>query len=216
MTSADKKFAARSATRLKAALADRGAPMDGLNRDRYLAELMAVPPTEASHLLSGLVPWSWAQLDRVATVLHQSPAYFLDERDAAIPPDTVVVPAVDGGESIVWRTPTGFLKRPVTAHATLRYLTLHAQAAQMPAGTLVVFEQVNSHGEPLVPGDIYVIECDGRLEAGACIEVNGQTAAFTGGSEVAGRVVDYPPKADAVPGAAQVVGAVVAAISPRR
>lgn len=171
-------YAARAASRLTQLLNEGGYPLDLLERAGALSCLLAVSQDEAMHLLSGKVPWSWSNIARACEVFGRSPGYFLDERaDEPLPSDIKVVAGVGGGESTVWRAPTG-LARPVVAAARLRYVTLPTPSVPADARCLRVFNARDVPAPDLQPGLEYVIETADGCDVMKLVRIRDASAVF--------------------------------------
>jgi hypothetical protein len=210
-TSPERIFASRAAARLKKFLDEQGAPYDALGRVQFVAEHLRLQSQEANQILGGVVPWTWDQLHAVAQYCDRNPGYFLDERNTSLPSDVLVVPSVDGGETIVWRTPRGWLRRPLRTKS-LSYITQHFANKTLPTGSLLIFEEVVA-AEALEPGLSYVLMCNGGLESATCVEIKGSMASFTSAAGV-GRVLEHPAPSNLPEDAARVIGRIAAAIKP--
>jgi hypothetical protein len=168
---ADARYARRAATRLNALLDEEGFPYDALGRSRAVADRIGAGMQAAQQLLSGLVPWSWNQVDTVCSVFQRPPGYFFDPVvSEPLPSDARLVTSSDGGESIVWRSPHGFLRHAPAPGARLRYLTMRHQVARYPLGSLLVYaeEVFGAQGPRPRPGDAYVVGRGDRLEVMQC------------------------------------------------
>lgn len=156
---ADQTFARRAAARLNTLLDESGYPYDLRGRATALGELLETDLQTAQQLLSGLVTWTWTQLAKVCVAFARSPGYFLDEVPGEpLPSDIRLVTGVDGGESLVWRTPRGFLQNPPPAAATLRYFTMRQRAAGHPYGSLLIYAEETFQPHPLNVGRSYVVD----------------------------------------------------------
>ncbi len=213
--SADATFANRAAARLNKLLDEQGTPFDALGRATAISELLNLSFQGAQQLLSGTVPWSWTQLQSVCDRFERNPGYFLDpEYGGALPSDTQVVPSADGGESIVWRAPRGFLRRPTPQNASLRYLTEHRGAAEFPQGSLLVYAEHLLPAAKIVPGAPYVIARHGALQVMHCTNSRDSLATFEDIREPGVAVVvpfSAPPEDVDI---ARIAGSVIASISP--
>jgi hypothetical protein len=216
---ADQVFAQRAANRLNALLDEQGAPFDLLGRSSLVAQLMQATPQEAQQLLSGKVPWSWTQVARACGTFGRNPGFFLDEHPVpGIPTDTCVVPGADGGETIVWRAPRGFIKNPASATARLRYMTQHDVHGPYPLCSLLVYAEQRFTPKTLTQASAYVIESDSGLEAMRCVDVHDHVASFESSRPGAlARVVQYADEAsndhtDRLP---RIVGRILASITPQ-
>lgn len=156
---ADSTFARRAAARLNTLLDENGFPYDLLGRATAVATRVGTDLQSAQQLMSGLVPWSWTQLDQVCTAFERTPGYFLDAMGGEpLPSDVRLVTGVDGGESLVWRTPRGFLHDPPPAGATLRYFTMRQRAAGFAYGSLLVYAEEAFQPQPFMLGRPYVVD----------------------------------------------------------
>lgn len=167
---ADARYARRAATRLNALLDEEGFPFDALGRSRTVADWIGASMQTAQQLLSGLVPWSWDQVDTVCSVFQRPPGYFFDPVFEPLPSDARLVTSSDGGESIVWRSPHGFLRHAPAPGTPLHYLTMRDQVARYPLGSLLVYAEEVFRADAARPraGDAYVIVRGDRLEVMQC------------------------------------------------
>lgn len=156
---ADASYAQRAAKRLNTLLDEEGFPYDLLGRATAIGERLAVDLQTAQQLLSGLVTWTWTQLEQVCAVFGRKPGYFLDPVvGEPLPSDIRVVTGVDGGESIVWRTPRGFLPDPPPDSATLRYFTMRQRDTGFPFGSLLIYAEEVLQPQPFRVGRSYVVD----------------------------------------------------------
>lgn len=156
---ADQTYAQRAAARLNTLLDEEGFPYDLLGRATAVGERLGTGLQVAQQLLSGLVTWNWTQLQRVCAAFQRTPGYFLDPvAGEPMPSDARLVTGVDGGESLVWRTPRGFLQDPPADSATLRYFTMRQCGAGFPLGSLLVYAEEVFQPHPLKLGRSYVVD----------------------------------------------------------
>ena len=156
---ADASYAQRAAKRLNKLLDEEGFPYDLLGRATAIGERLGSDLQTAQQLLSGLVPWTWTQLEQVCAVFGRKPGYFLDSvAGEPLPSDIRVVTGVDGGESLVWRTPHGFLQDPPPDNATLRYFTMRQRDTGFAFGSLLVYAEEVFTPQPFKLGRPYVVD----------------------------------------------------------
>jgi hypothetical protein len=212
--SADATFANRAAARLNKILDEQGSPFDALGRATVVSESLKVPVQVAQQILSGRVPWSWEQLKAVSEGFARSPGYFLDpEYGGALPSDAQVVTSADGGESIVWRTPRGFLQRPIPESSALRYLTEHVGIAAFPQGSILIYAESAFAPSMVFAGLHYVIAGRSGLQVMRCTTSRDALATFENEREPGVAIVI--PFTDApADESARIAGIVIAAIAP--
>jgi hypothetical protein len=130
--------------------------------------------------LSGRVSWDWDTVQKVCKSFDREPGYFLDEVPVeGMPSDVRIVTSVAGGESIVWRMPTGFYGAPVDQSSELRYLVDTQPVADGASITLHVFEQrVIGRGD-LEVGSLYVVESEEGYSLMTFTSIKGQQASFS-------------------------------------
>jgi hypothetical protein len=156
---ADATYAQRAANRLKTLLDEEGFPYDLLGRATAVGERLGIDLQAAQQLLSGVVPWTWTQLEQVCAMFERKPGYFLDSVvGEPLPSDIRVVTGVDGGESIVWRTPHGFLPVPPPDSATLRYFTMRQRDTGFAFGSLLVYAEDVLQPHRFKVGRPYVVD----------------------------------------------------------
>ena len=156
---ADAIYARRAAARLNTLLDQNGFPYDLCGRSTAVGEQLGTDLQSAQQLLSGLVPWSWTQLEQVCAAFGRTPGYFLDEGGGEpLPSDVRLVTGIDGGESLVWRTPRGFLPDPPPVGTPLRYFTMRQRAAGFAYGSLLVYSEQALQPQPLKVGRPYVVD----------------------------------------------------------
>lgn len=177
----------RAASRLRDLMVAMGHPFDPLGGPVALAEILNVSRSQATHLLSGVVPWSLDDLASISTVFGKSPGYFLDpDSGRGIPADSSTVTSSDGGEATVWRAPSGFLSSDrVVPHARLEYMTTTSPGyfTPHPVRTMLVYESWREIDDavPITPNHGYLLEdSDGRLEAMRCVRVVDGMGTFAG------------------------------------
>jgi hypothetical protein len=211
---ADAMFAQRAARRLNALLDEEGFPFDELGRSKAVGARIGIGMQTAQQLLSGLVPWTWGQIDKVCSVFNRTPGYFLDPvASEPMPSDVQLVPSSDGGESIVWRSPRGFLAHPPALGTPLRYITMRERAPRYPLGSLLLYEEIGTL-EGVRAGGAYVIERDDRIEVMQC-QASGETLASFGpiGQQGISVMVPLAPTTGG-DGQGRIAGSIFAAISP--
>jgi hypothetical protein len=211
---AEATYAQRAAKRLNALLDEEGFPFDELGRSKAVGARIGIGMQAAQQLLSGLVPWTWGQIDKVCSVFSRTPGYFLDPLPSEpMPSDVQLVPSSDGGESIVWRSPRGFLAHPPTLGTPLRYITMRDRAPRYPLGSLLLYQETGTL-EGVRAGAAYVIERDDRLEVMQC-QASGETLASFGpiGQQGISVMVPLAP-ATGGDGQGRIAGSIFAAISP--
>lgn len=156
---ADQTYARRAAARLNTLLDEEGFPYDMLGRATAVGEKLGIGLQVAEQLLSGLVTWTWSQLQKVCAAFDRPPGYFLDPVvGQPLPSDVRLVTGVDGGESLVWRTPRGFLQDPPAEGAALRYFTMRQPGTGFALGSLLVYAEQATNPHPLHPGRSYVVD----------------------------------------------------------
>jgi hypothetical protein len=215
---ADASYAKRAASRLNALLDESGFPYDLLGRARTLGEKLGAGLETAQQLLSGLVPWSYSQLDQVCAAFGRAPGYFLDPvTGERLPTDARLVTGVDGGESLVWRTPRGFLQDPPATDATLRYFTMRQPRAPVPLGSLLVYAEEALQPNPFKLGRTYVVDRGNGAELMRFKQGHRTVAAFEPVHEPGVAVMvplDSSGKQTTDAVAARVIGTVIVSISP--
>lgn len=214
---ADATFAKRAAARLNKVLDEEGYPFDLLGRSTALGNVLSISATEGQHLLSGIVPWTWDQLEGVCRSFSRRPGYFLDPGiHDSLPSDTEMVTSSDGGESLVLRTPRGFLRGRTQPDARLRYLTERDTKTPYPVGSLLVYaEQQYSGPGMLRAGGTYVVEREGALEVMRCHTIHDSLASFEPLRPGVSVVVPYARATEpANPEQARIAGDVLVSVSP--
>lgn len=179
-TTADTVYAERAARRLKKLLDEQGFPLDTLGRSVALSRLLQMSEAAALQVMSGKVPWDWETVQKVCKSFGKEPGYLLDDVPVeGMPSDVRIVTSVAGGESIVWRMPTGFYGTPVTKSSELRYLVDTQPVADGAAIALHVFEQrVVGRGD-LEAGALYVVESEEGYSLMTFTSIKGQQACFS-------------------------------------
>lgn len=210
----DLVYAARAAKRLKGLLDEGGYPLDLLGRAGAVSGLLAISQDEAMHLMSGKVPWSWSNIARVCEAFCRSPGYFLDEGgEEPLPSDAKVVTGVGGGESTVWRAPTG-LARPLPSTARLRYVVLPTPNVPAEARCLRVFNAREVTARQLQTGLEYVIENDEGHDVMRLVRLRDTSAVFEALDDKSTLLVPVAAKTGRSPEAApRVVGDVIGTIA---
>lgn len=174
----------RAATRLQKLLTDLGHPMDALGREASLARITSLSKRSVSNLLSGIVPWTLDDIGVLCATFGKSAGYFLDSVPGqAIPADSEVVTSMDGGESIVWRAPSGFLNRPRDFPGkALRYVSTSSIGYfDSTVRTLLVYEDWADVADPIpvVKNSHYMIEdADGVVQPMRCMDVTHSVGVF--------------------------------------
>jgi hypothetical protein len=210
---AEATYAQRAAKRLNKLLDEEGFPYDELGRSKAVGARIGSSMQAAQRLLSGLVPWTWDQIDKVCSVFRRTPGYFLDPVPSEpFPSDMQLVTSVDGGESIVWRSPRGFLQHPPAPGTPLRYMTMRERAPRYPLGSLLVYEEYIT--PVLRTGDAYVIEREDGLEVMQCQASRETLASFEplGRHGISVMVPLAPAAGDLSQG--RIAGSIFAAITP--
>ncbi len=214
---ADAMYAQRAARRLNALLDEEGFPFDELGRSTAVGARIGTGMQAAQQLLSGVVPWTWAQLDKVCSVFKRVPGYFLDPVPSEpFPSDAQLVTSSDGGESIVWRSPRGFLQHAPEFGTPLRYLTMRERVARYPLGSLLVYAEEVFRTNGVRPGACYVIERDEGLDVMQCQASRETLASFEPLAQPGISVMvplEPPARGGAHQGQGRIAGSVLAAIS---
>lgn len=215
---ADQTYAQRAASRLNALLDEEGFPYDVLGRATAIGERLGIGLQVAQQMLSGLVAWNWTQLQQVCAAFARTPGYFLDPiAGAPMPSDVRLVTGVDGGESLVWRTPRGFLQNPPAESAKLRYFTMRQRGAGFPLGSLLVYAEEVFEPHPLKLGLSYVVDRGDGAELMRFQQGHRTVARFEPLHEAGVTVLvplDTSGRQTQDAASARVAGAVFAAISP--
>lgn len=215
---ADATYAQRAARRLNALLDEEGFPFDALGRSTAVGARCGTGMQAAQQLLSGVVPWTWDQVDRVCSVFRRSPGYFFDPVPSEpFPSDAQLVTSSDGGESIVWRSPRGFLQHAPEFGTPLRYLTMRDRVSRYPLGSLLVYAEEVSRTNSMRPGASYVIEREDRLEVMQCQASRETLASFEPLDQPGISVMvplEPPARGGHDHGQGRIAGSVFAAISP--
>lgn len=207
-------LAKRAASRLAQLLDEQGFPLDALGRTNALAAELSTSFQRAQQLLSGLLDWSNCELDQLCSRFDKQPGYFLDAQyGGPMPSDSVVVPASDGGEAIVWRAPHGFLRRPPNPGTSLRYVTARQEVLGFAPGTLFIHaEEFPSH-DNVTEGELYVVDTGEELTVMRCTGSREAIASFEPNDSGVTVVVPFHPEA-AASGNPRIAGRVIATIAP--
>lgn len=209
---ADATYAQRAAARLAKLLDEAGYPSDLLGRSNALSAQLQTTSRAGQALLSGIVPWTWAELQSVCAAFSKEPGYFLDATYAGVlPSDTVLVPSSDGGEAVVVRLPTGFLREQFAPGTRLRYLTERSDRSTYAQGNLLIYAETELERGDVQPGGAYVVEHSEVLDVMSCQSVHESVASFEplGGRGLA-LIVPLDGRGEA--GNTRVVGKVIATI----
>jgi hypothetical protein len=155
-------IAKRAAERLNDHLSRIGVTSSLLERSDHLYVHINVGGQEARGLLSGLVPWSYEQLEAVAKMMKCSMGDLIDDRpNGKWPDDARVVHSADGGESIVWRCPTDFPVPQNYTGSSLRYVRAQHPVMSHECICLVVFVPAPPKQNPqMIVGRHYVLQSD--------------------------------------------------------
>ncbi len=211
--SADAIFSQRAAARLVKLLDHLGYPFDLLGRSTAIGQKLGITMQAGQQLLSGVVPWTWEQLHSVCTFFEKEPGFFLDEEFLdKVPVDTQAVPSSDGGKTIAFSPPPGFLARALEPGARLRYLRERSDASPFSQGTLLIYAQQTCQAGDVRPGDSYVIDRGDYLEVMRCQSANESIASFESPGD-RGVALMIPFEARDNASAARIAGIVIAAIS---
>lgn len=174
----------RAAQRLNRLLTSLGHPVDTLGRIHSFSLFSKLPQGRANNILSGQVPWTLDDVASMSALFGKPPGYFLDPSDTEnIPPDTRLVVSADGGESSVWRAPSGFVSIPTLAPPVrLRSVTAAARgffrADSVP--TLLVFEDKSPTLSQLAPQQGYIVENEaGQLRPLLLQSIHNDRAVFS-------------------------------------
>ncbi len=173
-----------AASRLQKLLTDLGYPLDALGRESSLATKTSLSRRSVSNLLSGVVSWTLDDIGVLCTIFGKSAGYFLDKGPGQdIPADSDVVTSVDGGESIVWRAPSGFLNHPRDfPKQPLRYVSTSSIGYfNSTVRTLLIYEDWKGviDKKPIVKNSHYMIEdANGNVQSMRCIDVNKSVGVF--------------------------------------
>lgn len=199
-------------------LDEEGYPSTLLGRSAGLAQKLSIDPTAATQLLSGIVPWTWSDLQAACAVFDKSPGFFLDKRPTGeMPSDTKVVPSMEGGESIVWRVPHGFLKRQFSMgpDVVLKYVMAPEDISEMfEPSCLLVFATHPHVALNLILGDAYVLQTNAGVEVMRCIDVLDEAARFEPlNNRIGAVVVRFPNDFSGTDERARVIGTVIGSIS---
>jgi len=176
---ADATFAERAAARLRKILDEHGYPFDLLGRSNAVSAKLGITDQAGQQILSGIVPWTWTQLETVCMAFQKEPGYFLDKDfSASLPTDTVAVTSSDGGETIAIRAPKGFLRSSGTPGTRLRYLTERSEASSFKQGSLLIYAEVGMDPGDVQAGNSYVVAHHENLEVMRCQSVSAAVASF--------------------------------------
>ena len=176
-------YAARAAQRLRKILDEAGYPQALLERARGLSRATKLSEQEATHLLSGVVPWCWSHIHAVCMAFSKSPGYLFDEDvQSSIPSKAMVVTSAEGGESTVWCPPAG-LGCKGSPQSKLRYVVRAVGRDGKDKVALFIFCEGFVFLKDLAEGDLFVMGGDAEREI-ACFEhVTQGSAIFKGTSE---------------------------------
>lgn len=192
--------------------------MDLFGRGTNLSKLLGVDLTHATQLLSGIVAWTWDDLQLLCESLDRSPGFFLDKHAGTWPSDSKVVGSIEGGESLVWRVPEGFLRHPISLSqdVVLKYMTAPADmTAMFVPNSLLVFATHPHAALSLIVGDAYVIQHDDKIDVMRCISVTEESGRFEPLTEaIGGMVVRFPNDYSGQDARARVMGTVIGSIVP--
>lgn len=179
--SPDQIYAARAAGKLCAVLDEQGFPLDLFGRTNALSSRLEMGRPEATNLLSGQVPWTWDQIYRVCKAFSLEPGFLLDESEhEGVPSDTVVVPSVQGADSIVWRVPSGLSGLTVQS-GPLKYLTLSQSVRSGEQVVMYLFRSGHFNVADLKVGSGYVLAGeDGGYSVMRFKKLAGKSAQFEG------------------------------------
>lgn len=211
-------FSQRAALRLGKLLDEEGFPVQLLGRANALATKLSIDPVAATQLLSGIVHWNWDDLLHICTVFEKSPGFFLDKYPSAdFPSDTKVVTSIEGGESIVWRVPNGFLKHPfqMSPDVVLSYLTAPEDVTSMfEPLSLLVFASHPSVALNLTVGFAYVLQTKSGVDVMRCSGIQEKSARFEPiNHRIGGVVVRFRDDFSGTDERTRVIGTVIGSIS---
>lgn len=181
MHSPEQIYATRAAGKLGEVLDEQGFPLDLFGRTNALSSRLVMGRSEATNLLSGQVPWTWDQIYRVCQAFSLEPGFLLNESaNEGVPSDTVVVPSVQGADSIVWRVPSG-LSGMSTQSGPLKYLTLAQNSECGEQVVMCVFRSGQINVADLIVGSGYVLAGeDGGYSVMRFKKLTGKSAQFEG------------------------------------
>lgn len=180
----ERTFTNRASLALHALLTNLGYSPDLMGRVNTLASAANVSKRHATNLLSGLVTWSFDDLALMCNIYGKSAGFFLDPGlERQLPCDTRLVTSSDGGESIVWRVPNGFLNTPLKhPEAPLRYISDSCPNifANREARMMIVYEDweaIPAAGGVSVNESYIVEDEDGALQTMLCTDIRKNTMA---------------------------------------
>lgn len=179
---------------------------------------MSIDPAAATQLLSGIVTWSWDDLQAVCVAFEKSPGYFLDKNQSGdLPTDTKVVTSMEGGESIVWRAPSGFLNHPfsMSPDVILRYVKAPEGISDMfEPDSLLIFAAHPSVALNLVVGKAYVLQKKDGIDVMRCIDIHEDSARFEPLNHRIGAIaVRFPDDYSGTDERARVIGTIIGSMS---
>lgn len=210
MQTPDQIYAARAAGKLRDVLDEQGFPLDLFGRTNALSARLVVGRSEATNLLSGQVPWTWDQIYRVCQAFALEPGVLLNESERpGLPSDVVVVPSVQGADSIVWRVPAG-LSGSSNSSGDLKYLTRGETSEYGEHVVLYVFRSCHvTFGDLKVGGGYVLAGEDGGYSVMRFKKLTGKSAQFDGIDDSTTLVL---PLAERDGGAPELVGELVARV----